>query len=292
MPVNLPARIGPYRPVTAEPERTTPSPDASTATPAVDVSPSVAETAAEEGQEPVVVDVFGGLRITVPGDSELGLQPSDEDAYPGYGWSSEPAAGTTADFSTQDDPGTGVRVVYSPNLTLDQIREGQLDTGPMWSTESEDDFSYTEESVTSVKERSLADIGGKKAMHWTIDTDVLPDYDGSRKNSHRVWWLPYSKYLLYTYGKHKASADEAVDELIMGIGFEATKLPRDCADAVVALDEAARNGETADDHGSLANCRAAAVDGAVQLDPGTVSTKSEAACVALAEAHSRYGANL
>ncbi|MFI2374864.1 serine/threonine protein kinase [Streptomyces sp. NPDC018964] len=278
--------------MTAEPERTTPSPDATTATPAADTSPSATETTAEEEQEPVPVDVFGGLRVTVPADSELGLQPSGEDTDPGYGWSSEPTVATRADFSLQDDPSTGVRVLYSPALTLDQIREGQLDSGPMWSIGSEDDFSPTGESVISVKERSLADIGGKKAMHWTIGTDVLPDYDGSRRNSHRVWWLPYSKYLLYTYGKHDKSTDEAVDELIKGIGFETTKMPRDCADAVVALDQAARNGETADDHGSLANCREAAVNGAEQLDPGTVDTESEAACVALTEAHSGYGANL
>ncbi|CAL9640596.1 Serine_threonine-protein kinase PknD [Streptomyces sp. enrichment culture] len=277
---------------TTVPERTAPSPDATTATPAVDASPSAAETVAEEEPEPVPVDVFGGLRITVPADSELVLQPNGEDADPGYGWSSEPTVATRADFSVQDDPSTGVRVLYSPSLTLDQIREGQLDSGPMWSIGSEDDFSPTGESVISVKERSLAGIGGKKAMHWTIGTDVLPDYDGSRRKSHRVWWLPYSKYLLYTYGEHDKSTDAAVDELIKGIGFETTKMPRDCADAVVALDKAARSGETADDHGSIANCREAAVNGAGQLDPGTVDTGSEAACVALAEAHSGYGANL
>ncbi|MGP3732230.1 serine/threonine protein kinase [Streptomyces sp. GDS52] len=277
---------------TAEPERTAPSPDATTETPAADESPSAQEATAEEEQEPVPVDVFGGLRITVPADSELMLQSSDEEADPGYGWPSGPTVATRVDFSLQDDPGTGVRILYSPALTLDQIREGQLDSGPMWSTESEDGFSSTEESVISVKERALAGIGGKKAMHWTIGTDVLPDYDGSRRNSHRVWWLPYSKYLLYTYGKHDKSTDAAVDELTKGIGFEATKMPRDCADAVVALDQAARSGETADDHGSLANCREAAVNGAEQLDPGTVDTESEAACVALAEAHSGYGANL
>ncbi|MFC5856818.1 hypothetical protein ACFPZI_35250 [Streptomyces chlorus] len=179
---------------TAEPEQTAPSPDAATATPAVDESPSADDTAAEEEQEPVQVAVFGGLRITVPADSKLMFQSSDEDTDPESGWPSGPTVATSVDFSLRDDPDTGVRILYSPSLTLDQIREGQLESGAMWSTDSEDDFSSTDESVISVKDRPLTDIGGKKAMHWNIGTDVLPDYDGSRKNSHRVWWLLYSRH--------------------------------------------------------------------------------------------------
>ncbi len=41
----------------------------------------------------------------------------------------------------------------------------------------------------------------------------------------------------------------------------------------------------------LANCQDAAVYGAEQLDPGTVNTESEAACVALAVSYSGYGAD-
>lgn len=278
---------------TTEPEQTAQSPDAATVTPAVDESPSADDAAAEEEQEPVQVAVFGGLRLTVPSDSKLMFQSSDEDPDPESGWPGGPTVATSVDFSLHDDPDTGLRLLYSPGLTLDQIREGQLEGGVMWSTESEDGLGSTEEeSVISVKDRPLTDIGGKKAMQWNIGTDVLPDYDGSRKNSHRVWWLPYSKYLLYTYGKHDKSTDAAVDELIRGIGFEGTKMPRDCAGAVAALDKAASSGEPTDDHGTLGNCREAAVNGAEQLDPGTVDTKSEAVCVALADAYGGYGADL
>jgi serine/threonine protein kinase len=280
----------------AEPEQTAPSPDGITATPSEEESPNAEEAVAEQDQDQEPVAVFGGLRITVPTDSKLVFQSSDEnaDADAGFAWeaSQEPTVATSVDFSVQGDPGTGVRILYAPVLTLDQIREGQTDSGAMWSTESEDGLSSTDESVISVKDRPLMTFGGKKAMSWTFGTDVLPDYDGSRKNSHRVWWLPYSKYLLYTYGKHDKTTDAAVDALIEGIGFEATKMPRDCADAVVALDKAAASGEPADDHGAHANCLNAALYGAEQLDPGTVDTKTEAACVALAESYSGYGADL
>lgn len=278
----------------AEPEQTAPSLEATTATPAADESPGAEEAVAEQELQPEPVAVFGGLRITVPADSKLVFQSSDENTDTGLAWetSPEPAVATSVDFSVQSEPDSGVRFQYAPALTLDQIQEGQSDSGGMWSVESEDGSSYTDESVISVKERPLIDIGGKKAMSWTFGTDVLPDYDGSRKNSHRVWWLPYSKYLLYTYGKHDKITDAAVDALIEGIGFEATKMPRDCADAVVALDKAAASGEPADDHGALANCQDAAVHGAEQLDPGTVDTKTEAACVALAVSYSGgYGAD-
>ena len=239
--------------------------------------------------------LFGGLRVTVPADSALVFRASDADTDTGEAWEStghEPTVETSADFSLSNDPESGVRVLYAPTLTLDQIREGQTDSGAMWSIEDEDGFTSTDESVISVKDRPLADIGGRKAKSWTFGTDVLPDYDGSRKNSHRVWWLPYSKYLVYTYGTHDKATDAAVDALIEGIGFEATQMPRDCADAVVALDKAASSGEQADDHGALANCQDAAVYGAEQLDPGTVNTESEAACVALAVSYSGgYGAD-
>ncbi|CAM5366629.1 hypothetical protein SVIOM342S_05008 [Streptomyces violaceorubidus] len=60
-------------------------------------------------------------------------------------------------------------------------------------------------------------------------------------------------------------------------------------DAVVALDKAAASGEQTDDQGTLANCYGAAADGAEQLDPGTVHTKTEAACIALVQAYNGYG---
>ncbi|MFG3045114.1 hypothetical protein ACGFZR_09340 [Streptomyces sp. NPDC048241] len=55
---------------------------------------------------------------------------------------------------------------------------------------------------------------------------MLPDYDGSRKSSHRVWSLPRSKHPLYTYGKHDKVAEAAVDELIDRIGFEDAAVQR------------------------------------------------------------------
>ena len=271
---------------TAEPARTTPSPDAPTATPSAVESPN-AEEAVVEQQEPEPVTVFGGLRVALPAGSKLVFHTSDAEDDSGFAWEpQQPTVATSVGFSLQSDPESGVRIVYAPALTVDEIREGQSDSGAMWSTQSEDGLSSTDESVISVKDRPLVGIGGKKAMGWTFGTDVLPDYDGSRKNSHRVWWLPYSKYLLYTYGKDDTITDAAVDELIEGIGFEATKMPRDCADAVVALDKTAASGETADDHGALTSCQDAAVYGADQLDPGTVATRTEAACVALAVAYS------
>ncbi|WP_062644127.1 serine/threonine-protein kinase [Streptomyces maremycinicus] len=278
---------------TAGSEAATPSQDATTAAPSVDGSPNADEVVAEqeEEQEPEPVAVFGGLRVTVPAGSELEYRSGDADADSEAVWDTpqEPTVATGADFSLQGDPDTGVRVLYSPELTLDEIREGQSGTGAMWSTASEDGMTTTDESVISVKDGPLTDIGGKKARSWTFGTDVLPDYDGSRKDSHRVWWLSSSRYLLYTYGNHDKTTDAMVDALIKGIGFEATKMPRDCADAVVALDKAAADGEPADDHGALANCQGAAVYGAEQLDPGTVDTEGEAACVALAVAYGGYG---
>ncbi|MEV5313215.1 serine/threonine-protein kinase [Streptomyces sp. NPDC052610] len=278
----------------AEPERETPSPDATTAAPLVGASPDAEEAVAEQepDPDPDPVSLFGGLHVTLPADSELELVTGDEVTDSGFAWEETQATttvATSADFSLHGDPDKGVRILYSPQLTLDQIREGQLDSGAMWSVESEDGMSSTDESVISVNERPLTDIGGEKAMNWTFDTDVLPDYDGSRKSTHRVWWLPHSRYVLYTYGKHDRATDAEVDELIAGIGFEATKMPRDCADAVVALDKAAASGEPGDDHGALANCFDAAVNGAEQLDPGTVDTESEAVCVALADAYGRWG---
>ncbi|MFJ3659787.1 serine/threonine protein kinase [Streptomyces sp. NPDC090119] len=267
---------------TAEPKRTAASQQPIVASPSVSESPSAEKTAE---QEPEPVALFGGLRVTLSADSELEfIRPDDENVDP-----SGATAVTSASFALRGDSETGVRLMYSPGLTLDQIKEGQTESGSMWSVESEDSDTVTDESVISVKDGPLKNVGGKKAMSWTFDTDVLPDYDGSRKSSHRVWWLPYSKYLLYAYGKHDKAAEAAVDELIEGIGFEATEMPRDCADAVVALDAAAAGGEQTDDHGALANCRDAAVDGAEQLDPGTVHTKTEAACVALVEAYGGYG---
>ncbi|MCF4135887.1 protein kinase [Streptomyces sp. Tue 6430] len=278
---------------TAEPKPAAPSRNLVAAPPST--SPSAEETAVPE---PEPVALFGGLRVELPADSTLEFSGSGaEDAAAGSPWETseisetpETTAATSADFIRLGDSGTGVRLMYSPNLTLDQIKEGQTDSGSMWSVESEDGYTSTEESVISVKDGPLTKIGGKKAMSWTFGTDVLPDYDGSRKSSHRVWWLPYSKYLLYTYGTHDKVTEAAVDELIEGIGFEATEMPRDCADAVVALDEAAAGGEQTDDHGALANCYDAAANGAGQLDPGTVHTRTEAACVALVEAYSGYGA--
>ncbi|WP_460070987.1 hypothetical protein [Streptomyces sp. YKOK-I1] len=118
-------------------------------------------------------------------------------------------------------------IQYAPSLALDEIREGRSD-----------------ESVISVKELPLTDIGGRKAMSWTMGADVLPDCDGSRKSGHRVWWLPYSKYPLSTYGKPDETTGAAVYELIEGIE---------------GLDKAAASGEQADGHGALANCQDAAV---------------------------------
>ncbi|MFF3935895.1 serine/threonine protein kinase [Streptomyces phaeofaciens] len=269
------------------------APEPSTAAPSADESPVAEEAVVEEKPEPVAL--FGGLRVTLPTGSGLEVRASDADADSGAVWDTtaeEPAVATSADFDLHGDPETGVRILYAPALTLDQIREGQTDSGAMWSIEDEDGFTSTDESVISVKDRPLTDIGGRKAKSWTFGTDVLPDYDGSRKNSHRVWWLPYSKYVVYTYGTHDKAADAEVDTLIEGIGFAATRMPRDCADAVVALDKAASSGEQADDHGALGNCQDAAVYGAEQLDPGTVNTESEAACVALAVSYSGgYGAD-
>jgi hypothetical protein len=65
-------------------------------------------------------------------------------------------------------------------------------------------------------------------------------------------------------------------ELIEEIGLEAVKMPRDWADAVVALDRATARGETTADHCALTNCQDAAVYGADQLDPGRVATKTGA----------------
>ncbi|MEU5179319.1 serine/threonine-protein kinase [Streptomyces longwoodensis] len=274
------------------------------ATPSAAEPSGTAEAVAAE-QQPEPVDVFGGLRIAVPADFPLVAQPGTDGTDPAYGWdtTSDSDTGTdtdgaaqppstSVDFASTDGSGGGLRIVWSPALTVDGIREGQSESGALWSVDSEDGSGSSDESVVSVKEKPLADIGGKKARSWAVGTDVLPDYDGSRKNSHRVWWLPHSKYLLYTYGDPAPAVDKAVDQLIDGITFRATGMPRDCADAVVALDEAARSGDLADDHGALGNCRAAAVDGAEQLDPGTVRTRTEAACVALAEAYNGYGAVL
>ncbi|MFE2585047.1 serine/threonine protein kinase [Streptomyces sp. NPDC059378] len=279
---------------TAGPRQSVAAPAPSTATPSASASPVAEEAAVEEKPEPLAL--FGGLRITVPAGSGLAVRASDADTDSGTGWDAttddeEAAVATSAYFDLHGDPETGVRVLYAPALTLDQIREGQTDSGAMWSTESEDGVTSADESVIAVKDLPLTGIGGRKAKSWTFGTDVLPDYDGSRKKSHRVWWLPYSKYLVYTYGTHDKAADAMVDDLIEGIRFERTQMPRDCADAVVALDKAAKSGEQADDHGALVNCQDAAVNGADQLDPGTVDTGSEAACVALAVAYSS-GADL
>ncbi|MFD8913517.1 serine/threonine protein kinase [Streptomyces sp. NPDC059575] len=287
---------------TAKPKRAAASPRPVTAPPSVSATPSTEETTVPK---PEPVTLFGGLRISLPADSRLEFSPSDdEDTDAGFSsdtsdtedtsdTSDAPATNvaTSADFVLREDSDAGVRLAYAPSLTLDQIKEGQTDSGSMWSVESEDSGTTTDESVISVKDGPLARVGGKKAMNWTFSTDVLPDYDGSRKNSHQVWWLPYSKYLLYTYGKQDKAAGAAVDELIKGIGFEATDMPRDCADAVVALDKAAASGEQTDDHGSLTSCYDAAANDAEQLDPGTVHTRTEAACVALVQAYSGYGAD-
>lgn len=277
---------------TADPQQTAPSEDPVTESPSASESPVAEVTLAV--QEPEPVDVFGGLRVTLPADSTLQLLRSGgDDTFAGSSWGTPDTTATTSiDYSLHGDTGSGVRITYAPGLTLDQVRDGQLDSGAMWPVESEDGYTSTYESVISVKDGPLTDIGGKKAMSWTFGTDVLPDYDGSRRSSHRVWWLPYSKYLFYTYGKHDETADAAVDELIGGISFEATKMPRDCAGAVVALDKAAASGGMADDHGTLANCHGAALNGDAQLDPGTVDTETEAACVALVHAYSGYGAYL
>lgn len=285
---------------TPEPKRAAPSQTPVAMAPSPSESPSAEETAV---QEPQPVALFGGLRVTLPADAKLEYSGSgDEGSTDGSSWdtsdtsdtsdaseTSETTPATSADFTLSGDSDTGVRLLYAPDLTLDQIKEGQKDSGSMWSVESEDSDTVTDESVISVKGGPLTDVGGKKAMSWMFGTDVLPDYDGSRKNSHRVWWLPYSKYLLYTYGKHDKVTESAADELIKGISFKATKMPRDCADAVVGLDKAAASGEQTDDHGALTNCYDAAVNGAEQLDPGTVHTKTEAACVALAQAYTGYG---
>ncbi|MFJ3806494.1 serine/threonine-protein kinase [Streptomyces sp. NPDC090073] len=278
----------------AEPKRTAASQHPVAAPPSASESPSAEETAV---QQPEPVDLFGGLRVTLAADSKLEFYRSDDgDTDAGSSWetpedseASATTAATSADFILHGDSDTGVRLVYSPSLTLDQIKQGQTDSGSMWSVDSGDGNTVTDESVISVKDGPLTDVGGKKAMSWTFGTDVLPDYDGSRKSSHRVLWLPYSKYLLYTYGEHDKVTKAAVDELVDGIGFQATKMPRDCADAVVALDKAAASGGQTDDQGTLTSCYGSAADGAEQLDPGTVRTKTEAACIALVQAYSGYG---
>ncbi|GHK02363.1 hypothetical protein SY2F82_41600 [Streptomyces sp. Y2F8-2] len=257
------------------------------ATPAVDSTPDAQETTSPAPQP---MSVFGGLHVTVPSDFEQAAQRSDDNQQVD-GEQDSTTATAEADFSLVDHPDSGIRIVYSPTLTVDQIRDGQRDAGAMWSVE-DDNGNTTDESVIAVHDGPLTGIGGKRAISWVMTTDVLPDYDGARKNTYRVWWLPYSKYLLYTYGKQDKAADTAVDELIRAVTFERTKMPRDCADAVVALDKTAASGDTADDHGALGNCLDAAVNGADQLDPGTVSTKGEAACVALAESYRMNGPDL
>ncbi|GAA2453882.1 serine/threonine-protein kinase [Streptomyces macrosporus] len=279
----------------AAPEPGTPTPTAST-TPDEEPTP-------EPEPEPEVVTVFGGLEVTVPTSFD-GTVHDGTEAEDGFGGlTDEPAPGTAAtevDFAVPGEDPNGLRIAYSPDLTTDALRQGMAEgeqgvlgeTWPALDGESAPAQTGRYETVISAKEGPLTDIGGKKALSWTVHTDVLPDYDGSRKNSHRMWWLPYSKYLLYTYGKHDKQSDRKVDRLLEGIGFKATEMPRDCADAIVALDKAAAGGEASDDHGTLLNCRAAAVDGAEQLDPGTVDTRTEAACVALAHAYSGPGADL
>lgn len=66
----------------------------------------------------------------------------DENTDSGLAWEETQETTTTAtsaDFSLHGATGIGVRILYSLALTSNQIREGQLESGAMWSVESEDD---------------------------------------------------------------------------------------------------------------------------------------------------------
>jgi hypothetical protein len=269
----------------------TPTPSASTASP----TPTPTKTTSA---------LFGGLTLAAPSTWSATLVPY-ESLYSADGIDSRYAM----DFSPVDSTGNaGLAVEWAPEMTsvdgtqntnfgayTKRFSNGAADPTSVYATVG--DPNAPDQTATSASAMALANIGGHQAQSWTVHTDVQPDYNHTRTAVHRVWFLPYSHYVLYTYGTLSHAQNAQVDKILSSAQFAKAQLPFDCADAIVYLDGKAAGGsnpaggdavDTCENvamnkgsAGTLGNGAKLAADGS--LDPGSLPSHTVAACVALVD---------
>jgi serine/threonine protein kinase len=260
---------------------------ASTSAPTT-ASPSLTP-AATSSPTPSPLKLFGGLRLTLPGawqqtevphealrfhdgmDSEYGTEFSPLDDATRGGLALEWASGLTAIDGSID----GV----SPNLGAFSSR---FSIGAAAPSGSDGTANVPDQTVTSASSSQQTTFAGRPAQRWTVHTDVLLDYNHTRTAVHRVWYLPYSHYVLYTYGTLTGAQDNQVDDILASARVTAADMPLDCADAIAYIDAAATGKQSAGDDPSQ-SCLdiATGLTTDAPLDPGTVQTKTTPECLAL-----------
>jgi hypothetical protein len=217
------------------------------------------------------------MGITVPGDWLATEDPrNDGPAVPANG-----AGVSLGRYQPEGAAFAGLLIAFDPSETVDRMfPTGLTGSSILWAQQD----GSNPETITAAVPGPLVGVAGHKAQSWTVHTDLLPDYNGNRTHTHRVWWLAASHIRITTYGELTAAQDHQVDGMIASITTGQADLPLDCADGVAYLDRVhAQAGGT-----SVAgwNCAALAFGGsATAQDPGTIKTGTEAACVALVEGY-------
>ncbi|MFF2546839.1 serine/threonine protein kinase [Kitasatospora sp. NPDC058063] len=255
----------------ATPRATPTAPPVNTPSPTASSTPTPTPTATARS-------LFGGMGITVPADWQVTRDPrNDGPQVPANG-----AGVTLGRYQPAGAGFTGLLIAFDPGETADRMFPSDLrGSGILWAGQD----GGTPETVTAAEAGPLVPIGGRKAQSWTVRTDVLPDYNGTRTHTHRVWWLPASHIRLTTYGDLTAAQDQQVDRMIASMTFGTADMPLDCADGVAYLDRLHAHDSAAGIAGAGCAALAFGAGTAVAQDPGTIPTGTEAACVALVQGY-------
>ncbi|MFD8749374.1 serine/threonine protein kinase [Kitasatospora sp. NPDC059577] len=225
----------------------------------------------------MIQSLFGGMGITVPGEWLVTKDPRNDGP-------AAPANGAGVSLGRYQPAGggfAGMLIAFDPSETADRMFPTDLRASSiLWAGQDGGDS----ETITSAHAGPLVSVGNRKAQSWTVRTDLLPDYNGTRTHTHRVWWLPASHIRITTYGDLSAAQDQDVDRMIASMTLGPADMPLDCADAISYLDRIHAHAGNASIAGvgcaSLAFGRSTGAQ-----DPGTIRTGTEAACVALAQGY-------
>ncbi|WP_269083998.1 serine/threonine-protein kinase [Streptacidiphilus jiangxiensis] len=263
------------------PTSTSPSPSASAgASPTASPSPTGSPTASPSPTAQTV-SFFGGLQATVPGDWVVTQIPAESLTYDDgtdtkFAMSLAPASG---------DGASGLAVEFTPGLasvTGDTnangigILDGRFAQGP-----SDSGGSAQTQTVTDLGAAQSTTVAGLPAQTWRVHTDQEPDYNGTRKATQSVWYLPHARYLLYTYGTLTNAQQAQAQQIVAALRLGSVAMPLDCADAVDQLDTSAAGGNVSQDDPTQSCVDLVLGGSSGALDPGTIDTTTESSCLVL-----------
>ncbi|NMI55736.1 MULTISPECIES: serine/threonine-protein kinase [unclassified Streptomyces] len=268
-------------------------------------SPTDTPTTASPTPTATPVTVLGGLQFTLPASWDASQMPQDSLNFDD-GMDSRYAV----DLVAHDGSHTGgLAVEWAPGMT--SINGGSNGTrndnfgmfgirfttgGPNPSAGGTYQFDQEvrEQTVTRASLMQQLTVAGEQAQAWTVHTDILPDHNHTRTAVHRVWLLPSSHYVLYDYGTLEPKRTAEIDAILKSAKLTRVEIPLDCVDAVDFLDTAAAGGSPQGDDPSQ-SCldltvnstgSAATAADSTALDPGTMKSKTAAACLSLVSVYS------